>query len=140
MTAADDHAPQPADTPPDAPKTIDERKAERLALALPVTYAFAHSGNRLIGDTETTNLSGGGVQFLIPTTVEPGTPCQLYLTLPEQSETLSMVGRVVWCRPARHALVESFEVGISCSSEGCDRLTFERYCHFVATQLLLKYL
>ena len=138
MTTADDRTPQP---PADmTPAAIDERKAERLALALPVTYAFERAGDRLIGDTETTNVSGGGVQFPIPTAVETGTPCQLYLTLPEQSETLSMSGRVIWCRPARNALVESFEVGISCSPQGCDRLTFERYCHFVAAQLLLKYL
>ena len=138
MSATDDRAPkQPADSTMSA---IDERKAERLLLALPLAYAFQRAGDRVVGDTETTNLSGNGIQFLIPKAVEIGTPCQLYLTLPEQTDALSFAGRVVWCHPARGAFVEACEVGVAFSLQECNRQTFERYCHFIATQLLMKYL
>ena len=127
-----------ADTPP--VPLIDERKAERIALALPVAYALEHPSGRVVGDTETTNLSGGGVQFLIPKKVKAPTPCHVFLTVPEQSEALSFAGFVSWCRPVQGHSVEGFEVGVAFAQGGCDAETFERYCHFIAAQLLLKYL
>ncbi len=138
MSATGDRVPkQPADS---TMSMIDGRKAERLPLVLPLAYVFTRAGDRVVGDTETTNLSGSGVQFLTPKTVETGTSCQLYLTLPEQTDALPFAGRVAWCRPAQGPFVEEFEVGVAFSLQECERQTFEVYCHFIATQLLMKYL
>ena len=121
--------------------SIDERLAERLAIAIPLTYVIELSNGQLQGRTVTINLSGTGVQFLIPWMVPKAIPCRLTLLIPMQTEPLTLEGYVAWCRPGMSRHREAFEVGISFKDapSGSDA-AFAQYCHFVATQLLQHYL
>ena len=119
---------------------IDDRKAERLAVALPITYAFDYPGHDVRGQTTTLNVSGGGIHFAVPTTVPVATPCQVQLTLPDDRAPLAFLGRVSWCRPGEGATNGRFEVGVAwLISDGCDADAFAKYCHFVAAALLKQY-
>lgn len=121
--------------------SIDERLAERLTIEIPLTYVIALSNGQLQGRTMTINLSGTGVQFPIPWMVPKSIPCHLTLALPTRTEPLMLTGLVVWCRPGSNRNREAFEVGISLEdpSSGSEE-AFAQYCHFVATQLLQRYL
>lgn len=120
---------------------IDDRKAERLSLALPITYIFETPGQPLRGQTTTMNLGGGGIQFALSTAVPVSTPCQVQLTLPDHSQPLIFPGRVSWCRASEGKTNGLFEIGVAwLISDACDAESFARYCHFVASTLLKQYL
>jgi len=119
---------------------IDERTAERLAVALPVTYAFEFPGRRLEGVTNTIDLSGGGVRLVVPQMIAAQTPCHVNLKLPDQPDPLTLHGHVAWCRQGRRRSEHAFEVGIIFSQpERYDDPTFGRFSHFIASQLLTRH-
>ena len=121
--------------------SIDERLAERLALEIPLTYMMMLSNGQLQGRTVTINVSGTGVHFPIPWMVPKAIPCHLTLVIPTHQEPLRLAGLVAWCRPGTNRNREAFEVGISFDHPTSDTDTaFAQYCHFVATQLLQRYL
>ncbi len=120
---------------------FDRRTAERIPLSLPLTYAFILPGELARGTTTTINLSGWGVQFAIPRMTAPQTACQVTITLPNQSNPLTFVGRVVWCRQALGKQQDSFEVGVAFVMQAAyGDQAFVRYSHFIAGQLLARYL
>ncbi len=123
------------------PLPIDRRTAERLPLAIPVTYAMILPGELFRGTTTTTNLSGWGVQFTLPKMIGAQTACQIGITLPGQQEPLALVGRVVWCRRSGEKHGGSYEVGINFIVQDPygDKM-FSRYSQFIASQLLARYL
>jgi hypothetical protein len=54
------------------------------------------------------NISGGGISFQVPESVEPGVLLALELTLPEFDAPVVSLGRTVWCDPAD----DGFQVGV----------------------------
>ena len=126
---------------PSAPPAIDQRKAGRLALHLKVHYTLLLPGRLLRGESVTTNLSGTGVQFLIPRIVSPQTVCQINLSLPDREEPLAFLGRVAWCAQASGKRRDRYDVGIALSAfDSYHEGAFAQYCFFLADQLLAKYL
>ena len=120
---------------------IDDRKAERLSISLPVHYCMQIATGQLQGRSLTTDLSGSGIKFSVPWMVPKGVRCNLNLVLPKQSEPILLTGEVIWCRPHADRHAEQFEVGVALSvTEESDETAFAHYCHFVASQLLKKYL
>lgn len=117
---------------------VDERKAERLPLRLPISYTLLLPNEFLRGTTVTTDLSGSGLQFPVPRMVSPQTVCQVDIRLPTQAEPLSFLGRVAWCRQGKRAYCD---VGVALSAfDSYHEGAFAKYCQFIATQLLVKYL
>lgn len=120
---------------------IDERKAERLPISLPVRYRISLIDRCLEGQTQTVDLSSGGVQIAIKEMVSPGTACQIALTLPAEPEALSFEGHIAWCRVARGVARERYEAGIafaapsSYTDPGVARLS-----RFIAVSLLTRHL
>ena len=122
---------------------FDERTAERIPLELPLTYMLMESSGekRCEGVTKSLNVSGGGVQFIIPSMVSPHTTCHILLTLPDNAEPLSFSGEVRWCRQRPGAAQGTCEVGVAFSSPcSYTDATFIRYSHFIATLLVARYL
>lgn len=116
---------------------MDKRRAERLALALPVTYLIEASGGRLEGRTTTIDVGSAGVQMTVPTMVSPQTACQIDLALPGHPEPLSFRGRVAWCRVGRRA----YEVGIAFTRPSTyTDPTFALLSRFIADLLLRRHL
>ena len=115
----------------------DERRAERLALALPATYLIEADGGRLEGQTTTVDVGSAGVQLIVPTMVSPQTACQVDLALPGQPEPLSFRGKIAWCRVGR----QSYEAGIAFirPSTYTDP-TFALLSRFIASLLLRRHL
>jgi len=123
------------------PLEIDQRRAERLPIKLPIYYIIQGSHDSVSAQTTTLNMSGGGVEFLIPRMVSPMTVCRLTVTLPKQPIPLVFLGHVSWCRQGRGKHKHQYEVGVVFSTpDSCDEPTFACYCHFIAAQLLTKYL
>ena len=117
---------------------IDERKATRVIISLPLAYVIESSGRRIEGYVTSANLSGGGVRFTVPQMVACDSPCHINLKVPGHAEPLPMQGRVAWCRtaaPGRGA----FEVGIAfiLPREYYDA-THAWYCRYIASLLLTK--
>lgn len=120
---------------------VDERKAERLPLHLPVAYTLLLPNEFLRGTIETTDISGSGLQFAVPRMVSPQTVCQIDLRLPDAAEPLSFLGRVAWCRQSQGKQKDLYDIGISLSAfDAYHEGAFARYCQFIATQFLVKYL
>ncbi len=126
---------------PEATFPIDQRKAERLAMALPVAYTLTLPGKRAhaSGRAITTILSGKAMQFITPNKIAARTPCALHLSLPGQRSPLIFSGSVVRCRAIEQRSRKRYEVAVTITHAENER-TFHRYCNFVATQLLAKYL
>ena len=120
---------------------LDERTAERLLISLPVTYTMYFEHGQLQGRTSTTNLSGTGIAFFVPWIVPKDVKCHITLTIPPRELPLALTGRIMWCRPAHEQDKEQFEVGVSLEgNEAGAEEPFAYFCHFVARQLLDKYL
>ena len=118
---------------------IDRRKADRLNLHLPVAYTFLLPGDLFRGTATTTNISGGGVSFFVPTMTTPQTSCQLELPL-DVGQPLLLSGKVVWCRQGTGRHRKQFEIGVAFGTpERYDDETFARYSRFIAEQLLKKH-
>ncbi len=118
---------------------VDDRRAERLRLGLPLAYAFRQGRSLVHGQTVTTNLSGSGVRFLANQLAARGSDCRFSLQLPSRPQPVRFVGRISWCRPARSE--SCFEIAVTFSGEdAASSVMFNEYCHFIATQLLTKYL
>jgi len=119
---------------------IDERTAERVPVALPVTYAFELPGRRVEGLTNTLDVSGGGMCLTVPHMMASQTPCHVNLKLPDSAEPLTLHGRVAWCRQRRGKSGQPFEAGITFEQpERYDDPIFSRFSHFIASQLLAKH-
>jgi len=122
---------------------LDQRKAERLPLTLPLTYRIDSPTGTLEGHTNTIDIGGGGVRFLVPKMLTSHSICYIVLLLPNQQEPLSLMGKVAWCRQKqgfRSTRTTSFEVGVAFTLSTSSDETFVRYCHFIAAQLLMKHL
>ena len=118
---------------------VDERKAERLVLHLPVSYTLLMANEFLRGTAVTTDISGSGLQFPVPRMVSPQTVCQVDIRLPNEEQPLSFLGRVAWCRQSARA--NQHDIGIALSAfDSYHEGAFAKYCQFIATQLLVKYL
>ena len=118
----------------------DTRKADRLAVALPLTYVIECGPERLEGHADTIDIGGGGVRFLISRMVSPRTMCQLTLMLPDQTEPLLLTAQVSWCRQVTTRGCDRFELGVAfVISPADDTAMFGHYCQFIASQLLLKH-
>lgn len=121
----------------------DGRRAERLPLAIPVRYRIRLPGRLLQGRGLTMNLSGGGVQFPLPfqTKVPQGSPCELELTIPDSKQPLKFKGAVMRCAARRGSASKGFEIAVTISESGsCDKRVFSKYCYFIASQLVARYL
>ena len=119
---------------------MDKRTAERLNLHLPVRYSIFLSDAVLTGRTVTTNLSGRGTIFRVPWRVSPNTDCFVTIQLPQSRESFSFDGRIVRCTRSRMASPRAqFTLAVEISGGQSDA-AFMRYCHFIATQLLARYL
>ena len=121
------------------PPLLDHRTSDRLPLALSLTYQFEgpSAGKSLHGRSATTDISGRGVQFLIPWRIEPAAKCQITLDLPRTASAITFLGVVSWCRVVNEA-ESRFEVGVAIEpAEGQDD-AYASYCHFVASQLLVR--
>lgn len=120
---------------------IDDRKAERLPLRLPLSFTILLPGELLRGTTSTLDVSGRGLHFLVPRMVTPQTICQIDLSLPGEEAPLSFLGRSAWCRQARGRHRRSFDLGVAVSSADTYRDgAFARYCRFIAGALLRRHL
>jgi len=118
---------------------VDDRRAERLRLELPLTYAFRQGRSLVRGQTVTTNLSGSGLRFFANQLAVRGSDCRISLRLPSRPQPICFVGRISWCRLARSK--SCFEIAVTFSGEdAASSVMFNEYCHFIATQLLAKYL
>ena len=118
----------------------DQRKAERILAALPLTYVIECGAQPLEGRTTNIDIGGGGVRFLIPCMVSPQTMGRLTLSLPNQADPLLFAARVSWCRQVKTQGCDQFEVGMGFVITPSDDITaFECYCQFIAGQILLKH-
>ncbi|PIQ84724.1 MAG: hypothetical protein COV75_00740 [Candidatus Omnitrophica bacterium CG11_big_fil_rev_8_21_14_0_20_63_9] len=119
---------------------VDQRTAERLPLAVPMNYVVKLPGGELSGRTKTTNISGGGVELICAEMMSPPSACQVVLHLSDGREPLALEGQISWCRQSPRQR-RRFEVGITfLSPTNSDDERFARYCHFIATELLKRYL
>lgn len=129
-------------TPPNA--AIDQRTAERLPVTLPLTYIIHDPSGLIEGATVTSNLSGTGVGFRIRQPVAPASPCRLRLTLPQRTDPLRFTGRVAWCRKLPQDSPQTFEVqvglALSTPADAREEPSFATYCHFIASELVKRYL
>jgi hypothetical protein len=120
---------------------IDDRRADRLSLHLPLSYTILLPGELLRGSTKTIDLSGAGLHFLVPRMVTPQTICQIDLHLPDAAEPLSFLARSAWCRQTRGWHRRSFDLGVTLSpADTYGDGTFARYSRFIAGHLLRRYL
>lgn len=125
------------------PKTpspqLDQRSSERLPIALPLMFLFEGSaeGKTLHGRSATTDLSGRGLQFLIPWQIPAQTRCQITVDLPHAGTRVQFVGSVSWCQ-AVQAAGDRYEVGVAIEPADGQDDGFESYCHFIASQLLAR--
>lgn len=118
----------------------DQRKAERIAVALPLTYVIECGTEQLEGRASTIDVGGGGVRFLISRMVSPQTRCRLTLTLPGRAEPLLLTAQVSWCRKVSVRGRDQCEVGAGfVLSPEDDTAAFGHYCQFIAGQILLKH-
>lgn len=120
-------------------KLFDHRKAERLHLHLPCRYTFERPEGRAEGVAVTSEVSGGGVGFVLADGVAPGTACQVALTLPERG-VVAFAGHVIWCQPRSNGQRNEFDIGVAFTvSRTNHREAFESYCQFIASHLVLRY-
>ncbi len=118
----------------------DERKSERVALALPIRYAYRSGRQMVRGQSVTTDLSGQGVKFLTPLKLFRGSACQIALKIPRRARSLVFEGRVTRCRALMQKPRAQFEIAVSIRPHpDADEAMFGSYCHFIATQLLTRY-
>ena len=119
---------------------LDARKAERLSLTLPVSYTIDLPHQQLNGIARTINVSGGGIQLSVSSSVAPQTPCQIVLTLPDRDAPLMLHGQISWCRPAGRSRAAASRIGIAFATPRMpEENGFASYCQFIATQLFTKY-
>lgn len=119
---------------------FDERGADRLELVLSLTYRITTKAGPLDGRASTSNISGGGIQLLIPHAVDPQTPCQITFVLPNHTAPISLAGEVVWSRQVGGARRPQYEVAVGLAkAAGTNPEAFACYCQFVASHLLMKY-
>jgi len=119
----------------------DKRTAERLRMRLPIKYCILPTQDRtLIGRAYTTSLSGRGLSFQVPWRIHRGTACRVIIQLPNSPEALTFEGTVTRCtKPGTAPLNTPFTLALEIS-HALEDAAFAQYCHFVATQVLTKYL
>jgi len=117
----------------------DGRVADRLALRLPLGYKMLGEYPQWQGRTTTTNVSGSGIQFIVPWDIPVETCCEITLSLPTLDAPLAFSGRVIWSRPLHQPAPES-EIGVELVRLSGSEELFTRYCHFIASELLARYL
>ena len=121
---------------------VDERKADRLPLALSLTYVIMDpTGARMEGETKTIDIGGGGVRFAIPNHITLPATCHVRLSVPSQREPLQMTGQIAWSHPRCGKDPVRWEIGVAfCWTDGRNEVAFARYSRFIASQLLALHL
>ncbi|MBI3323717.1 MAG: PilZ domain-containing protein [Candidatus Omnitrophica bacterium] len=122
---------------------LDRRKADRIQIAVPLSYRLLMPGRQMQGCTFSANLSGKGVRFVVPWPVAPGTACELRLLLPDDPSAVRLNGQVVRCRAQRDGTSDSglFELGVAIvASRTTKDAEFARFCQFVACRILERHL
>ena len=119
--------------------SVDQRTAERLPLALTLSYTIRCGSDQITGSGKTITVSGAGVEFSTPQMIAATSPCQITLTMPDRPEPLVLFGQIGWCRQRRGARSGSYAVGATFSPVR-NEATFAQYCHFIAAELLKRYL
>lgn len=72
----------------------ERRSEERLQTALSVFYAS--SQNSRVGSSNSTNVSGGGIQLVLPEKFPLGAELDLEFSVSERERPFRIVGQVVW--------------------------------------------
>ena len=117
--------------------SVDQRAAERLPLILTLSYTIRSGDEQITGSSKTMTISGAGIEFSISHMIAATSPCQIVLTMPYRPEPLMLFGQIGWCRQRRGG--KDYAVGVT-FSPARNETTFAQYCHFVAAELLKRYL
>ena len=72
----------------------DRRNQKRVPRIVPVLYALRNSS--CVQPSRSQDISGGGIQVVLPEKLSPGTELELEFSLSETEEPFRVVGQVVW--------------------------------------------
>ncbi|MBI3997067.1 MAG: PilZ domain-containing protein [Candidatus Omnitrophica bacterium] len=117
--------------------SVDQRAAERLPLTLTLSYTIRSGDEQITGSSKTMTISGAGIEFSISQMIAVASPCQIVLAMLDRPEPLMLFGQIGWCRQKRGG--KDYAVGVT-FSPARNETTFAQYCHFVAAELLKRYL
>jgi len=92
----------------------ERRRQQRLAVSFPVLYKVLDEEGQTIEKVGGTavNIGGGGLCFRTDEELSPNHVVAAEFRLPESTDEVVAVGRIVWCRPSEG---EGFEVGVEFS-------------------------
>lgn len=74
----------------------DRRIFERIEKRLPLNFLNLNSGTE--GQAQTRDLSAKGIRLVVDQQLEPKTPLEMWLKIPDKGEPLYLRGEVVWSR------------------------------------------
>ena len=77
---------------------MEKREFIRLDVNLEVDYRILESLKQFKG-VQTENVSEGGIRIMLPEKLEPRTHIELVIKIPNESEPVLAIGRIIWTKP-----------------------------------------
>ena len=116
----------------------ERRRFVRLDLKVEVSYWVLTSTDPL--QTETTNMSGGGLCLMLNEPLPPRTPLAIEVRLPNRDRPVTCVGEVVWCEwvPPKGDVPPHRSVEIGVQFLKIDPEDHEALLHYVRSELSPK--
>jgi c-di-GMP-binding flagellar brake protein YcgR len=90
--------------------TEDRRRFARLSCAVEVEYMVVKNRQTVPLNTDTRNVSLGGMSFMSFDRLIPGDVLKMKLILPGVEQALAIRARVIWCAPTRMGGTEQPEI------------------------------
>jgi hypothetical protein len=96
---------------------MERRVTERFPLNLPMTVRWTTPSGIAEAQTESQDVSSGGIYFCLPEQIEDGSPVEVVMTLPNQ---ITSVGRMHVCcigRVQRTEVIDLNRIGVAVQLE-----------------------
>ncbi|MCM8795856.1 MAG: PilZ domain-containing protein [Candidatus Omnitrophica bacterium] len=93
----------------------ERRLFPRFTVHIPVDFSSNKERSFLSGYTN--DISVEGIGLVVTRPIDCGTPLELYLNLPDNSEKIFIKGRVIWSKPVEEG---KYRVGIKLHSLALD--------------------
>jgi hypothetical protein len=107
-----------------------ERRTRRFPLHLPMTVRWTTRSGISEAETESQDVSSGGIYFFLSEHIEEGSPVEIVVTLPAEDALESRTHLRCRGRVQRTDVIESNRVGVAAQ--------IERYDFFTETRMIAR--
>ena len=105
-----------------------ERRTRRFPLHLPMTVRWTTQSGVSEAETESQDVSSGGIYFFLSEHIEDGSPVEIVMTLPPEDALESRTNLRCRGRVQRMEVIESNRIGVA--------VQIERYDFFTETRMI----